>query len=382
MIQWALLLLIATAYAGEDLSCLGGDSRGRCEIYDELMVVDRQLKSAERVLGSCEHEDPYVAILIRADETWAWATSKPEKAYNQMNDFLRDQHWLIDDKHTLKIAYHFTTRDGMKRDFHIMNDMDLWSAFQLQRRYGYSEFYVEIHTDQPTSTPTTQVPTSAPTVTYQPTSTPTVQLYGSEIMASLTEKFDLKTAQGGGVWLNTILDEPRHNYSAIDKLLYRASDDGYTKEAFQKAVDGKGPFILIIKEKANNYVFGAYSAVSWKSSTKGWVLCDNCFLWVWKNRDYPKVNNPVATQGLRGYPTKNRSYATYMHTSNGPTFGNGNDLILYPSSATASYGTTNWGAAYATQGSSRYYPANPNSSTFYWTDYEIYSVTEKYLMGN
>jgi len=335
----------------EDLSCMEGDSRGRCEIYDELMAVERNLKSASRVLGDCEYKAPSVALLVRDDETWAYATSNPEKAYNGMMDFLRDQHWLIDDKHKLTVSYEFTTRDRKKRKFLIKNDMDLFSAFQLQSRYDTTQFTVDIHTDGPTAVPTTRTPTSAPTPTDSPTSAPTFTLQSN-----------LMKSQSDINWISTLLDSSTFSYKKVDKLLYRSTTHGYQNNYFHSKVDGKGPFIVIVKAKTSGYIFGAYSANSWASSG-GYKQCPQCMIWIAKNRNYTQKYGMVYRYS---------QYGTYFSGSYGPTFGGGHDFVIFPSSK---YGYTNMGHTYkAPNGGYPYYIAVSNTSTFYYDDWECHSV--------
>ena len=48
-------------------------------------------------------------------------------------------------------------------------------------------------------------------------------------------------------------------------LLYRATRDGFTHEAFHSKCDGKSNTITIIKNNLN-YVFGGYASSAWDSS--------------------------------------------------------------------------------------------------------------------
>jgi BTB/POZ domain-containing protein KCTD9 len=48
-------------------------------------------------------------------------------------------------------------------------------------------------------------------------------------------------------------------------LLYRATRDGFTVQAFHSKCDGKGNTITIIKNNLN-YVFGGYASSAWNSS--------------------------------------------------------------------------------------------------------------------
>ena len=50
--------------------------------------------------------------------------------------------------------------------------------------------------------------------------------------------------------------------SSKGKLLYRASEDGFTAKAFHSLCDGKKNTITIIKNNLN-YVFGGYTNAAW-----------------------------------------------------------------------------------------------------------------------
>ena len=46
------------------------------------------------------------------------------------------------------------------------------------------------------------------------------------------------------------------------KLLYRASEHGYTAKSFHKYCDDKGPTLIIIKS-SEGWIFGGYTTQSW-----------------------------------------------------------------------------------------------------------------------
>ena len=50
-----------------------------------------------------------------------------------------------------------------------------------------------------------------------------------------------------------------------EKLLYRATRDGFTAKAFHSICDGKANTITIIKNNFN-YVFGGFASAAWNSS--------------------------------------------------------------------------------------------------------------------
>ena len=56
------------------------------------------------------------------------------------------------------------------------------------------------------------------------------------------------------------------------KLLYRASEHGYTAESFHECCDNKGPTLVIIKS-SEGWIFGGYTTQSWKFCRKHRFRC-------------------------------------------------------------------------------------------------------------
>ena len=52
---------------------------------------------------------------------------------------------------------------------------------------------------------------------------------------------------------------------ANDKLLYRASRDGWGASNFHSFCDNKGPTVTVIK--SGNYIFGGYTEHEWKGKS-------------------------------------------------------------------------------------------------------------------
>ena len=59
------------------------------------------------------------------------------------------------------------------------------------------------------------------------------------------------------IWLK----ESRTITNDSDKLLYRASRDGWTASNFHSYCDNKGPTVTVVK--SGNYIFGGYTDTSW-----------------------------------------------------------------------------------------------------------------------
>jgi hypothetical protein len=61
------------------------------------------------------------------------------------------------------------------------------------------------------------------------------------------------------------------------KLLYRASVDGFSAKNFHSRCDGFKPTLTIIKEAANNYIFGGFTSAAW-SMNEGKTFADKPLL--------------------------------------------------------------------------------------------------------
>ena len=147
----------------------------------------------------------------------------------------------------------------------------------------------------------------------------------------------------------------------IGKTLFVASKDGDASSTFHKAVDDKGPTVVII-ETTNGNVFGGYTDVSWKH--KGYVKSTKSFLF----RLRPAKSTYTINKG-------EESYAIYAHSSYGPWFGRGYDLIVY----SGAMGNTN---SYTNAGKTYTFPSYPNhqlndgTKNFKVKDYVVLEATK------
>jgi len=98
-------------------------------------------------------------------------------------------------------------------------------------------------------------------------------------------------------------------------LLYQASKDDDSSGNFHSRCDSKGATVVIIETTAGN-MFGGFIDVPWTSSA-GWSSSTKAFLF----RLRPAMK--------RYYKKNGGNYAIYRHSSYGPIFGNGYDLIIY-----------------------------------------------------
>jgi hypothetical protein len=127
--------------------------------------------------------------------------------------------------------------------------------------------------------------------------------------------------------------------STKGNLLYRATRDGFTAQAFHLRCDQKKNTITIIKNNLN-YVFGAYASSEWNSHGD-YINDPNAFLFSLKR-------NGVSFQDK--FIIKNPNYALYGQTNCGPTFGSGHDLYICNQSNISHGCYSNLGNAYKTSG--------------------------------
>jgi len=95
-------------------------------------------------------------------------------------------------------------------------------------------------------------------------------------------------------------------------LLFQTSKDGQSPSTFHSRCDSKGPTVVIVQTKGGN-VFGGYTYTSWASSG-GYSGSTKAFLF----RLRPS---------MKRFDQRN-SNAIYRHSSYGPVFGSGHDLVL------------------------------------------------------
>jgi len=96
-------------------------------------------------------------------------------------------------------------------------------------------------------------------------------------------------------------------------LLYQATKDGSSSSNFHSRCDNKGATVVIIETTAGN-VFGGFADQAWSSG--GYSTSTISFLFQLR-------------PAMKRYNKKNGgSYSTYRHSSYGPIFGNGHDLLI------------------------------------------------------
>jgi hypothetical protein len=102
------------------------------------------------------------------------------------------------------------------------------------------------------------------------------------------------------------------------KLIFRASRDGNTSEAFHAKCDYKEATIVIVKISNSEHIVGGYNPLFWDSNS-GWKFTKDSFIFSFTNRN----NFQTAKVGH----VTNANYAIQCSNSYGPTFGGGIDLF-------------------------------------------------------
>jgi TLD len=104
-------------------------------------------------------------------------------------------------------------------------------------------------------------------------------------------------------------------------LLYRASRDGNTPEAFHDKCDNKGATIVITKITNSEQIVGGYNPLFLDSNDKCKSTCDS-FIFSFMNKD-------DIQSAKVGYSNNDDAKSIGDYLSYGPIFGGGNDLRFY-----------------------------------------------------
>eukprot|EP01080_Neovahlkampfia_damariscottae_P005802 gene5802-9625_t len=133
------------------------------------------------------------------------------------------------------------------------------------------------------------------------------------------------------------------------KLIYRASKDGFTSQAFHKKCDSKGATLTVIKS-SNGNIFGGYTSSSW-DQTSTYKYDSDAFIFSLKNKDQ-KV---IKMDKISG---KESIYCDYYY---GPTFGGGHDFYIYDRSNSSTSNYSNLGHSYKPPNNYSYGSTQANS---------------------
>jgi hypothetical protein len=145
-------------------------------------------------------------------------------------------------------------------------------------------------------------------------------------------------------------------------LLYRATRDGFTSQAFHSKCDGKGNTITIIKNNLN-YVFGGYASSAWNSSNT-WINDPNAFLFSLRRAGVSFKDKSTV---------KLASSALYGYSSYGPTFGGGHDIYICNQSNTNTGSRCNFCSSYNLPDG---YTYNGNAKDFLAGNSNLWTTTE------
>ena len=120
------------------------------------------------------------------------------------------------------------------------------------------------------------------------------------------------------------------------KLIYRATRDGFLVPDFHARCDHK-PRTLTIVKSTENFVFGAYTAVAW-DTTSGWQSDPHAFIFSLVNPSSTPMLIPVKGDGQN---------AIYCGVRFGATFGCGPDLCISHKSNMSTSSHSNLGSSFS-----------------------------------
>lgn len=123
--------------------------------------------------------------------------------------------------------------------------------------------------------------------------------------------------------------------STNGQLIYRATRDGFTREAFHDKCDNKANTISIIKNNLN-YVFGGYTSSVWNTSDT-YVSDANAFIFSLRRNGESKNEK---------FSIKIPEYAIFRYAKHCIRFGGGADIFICNNSNTAIGSYTNFGHSY------------------------------------
>ena len=168
--------------------------------------------------------------------------------------------------------------------------------------------------------------------------------------------------------LMTFLPEPGAGKKIALELLFRASRDGWTAQAFHQKCDGKGPTVVVAKSQGG-HLFGGYTEVPWDSSGQ-YKSCQQSFLFRLAGPD-------SSTQPSKHQIFQNHQNGIHCHASYGPTFGGNHDLQIQPSGSSGVV-NVNIGQTYNPNSSAPaggHFTCLAEQSGAALTDYEVFAVS-------
>ena len=151
-------------------------------------------------------------------------------------------------------------------------------------------------------------------------------------------------------------------------LLYSITRDGCSNTMFHQKCDNQGPTVTLLYNQQGS-IYGGFTKLSWTSRGGPWGNDSTAFMF---RLQYNGSENVIQ------FPCQNASNAIYMHSSYGPTFGSGNDLLTFTGTInkTGGYYPLNGGMSMNNAYSSQGIGMNQiNNGTMNVTELEVYRVS-------
>ena len=149
------------------------------------------------------------------------------------------------------------------------------------------------------------------------------------------------------------------------KLLFRASRDGFSAQAFHQKCDGQGPTVVVARS-AGGHVFGGYTEIAWDCSNS-FKECRESFLF--------RLAGP-GTQPSKHVIMQKHQNGIYCHANQAAQFGAAPDMRIFPEGAAAKVSFA-IGSTYTTispQGTFAHLAEAPQAVV---TDFEVLQVQRK-----
>ena len=121
------------------------------------------------------------------------------------------------------------------------------------------------------------------------------------------------------------------------KLLYRATEHGFSSSAFHQRCDSKGKTLTLIKADSTGYIFGGYTSTSWDSSGN-YRPDKEAFVFSLVNKNHRQLVIKVDPTAI--------SNAIYCSSSYGPIFGSGHDIFICNNANSSNESCSNLGPSY------------------------------------
>jgi BTB/POZ domain-containing protein KCTD9 len=146
------------------------------------------------------------------------------------------------------------------------------------------------------------------------------------------------------------------------ELVYRATTDGFTSDAFHSKCDNKPNLVSIIRNNLN-YVFGGYTSVAWNTEL-GWITDTEAFIFSLRRNGESKNDKfMILHNGLNAF-----------YASSGYHLWHGSDIVIIDSSNTSFSSFSDFGRDYELPAGIEF--DTDNSKTFIAGNYNEWLTTE------